>query len=183
MSNKQEDRIRLHAMYRRLAYMAVAIVAILLTSAHPVFTFFTDKGIFYTRSYSMDMKTFSVTQTVLDDLDEETKSKTYESKVVGQMSVNGLYVFQKLIFWSCILCVLLFYPTNLRLYISAGIIVLGGVFYGMLIHYAMKISDEFFATLTPTWTAFMPAITMVMMILVHRNVMMYGNYFDDLPDL
>ena len=106
----------------------------------------------------MDMKTFSVTQTVLDDLDEETKAKTYESKVVGQLSVKGLYVFQKLIFWSCILCLLLFYPTNLRLYISAGIIVLGGIFYGLLIHYAMRISDEFFATLTPTWTAFMPCV-------------------------
>ena len=171
MSSSSEDKIRSIAMYRRLAYMAIAIVAAALINVGPVLSFHSDKGIQYTRSFRMDLHEFQVIQTTLD---------TNVSQIWETMSVNGLYVMQRILFWSCILCLLLFYPTRARWYLTFFIMAIGGVFYILLIYYALKISDMQYATLAPTWVTFMPAIVIGAMVLLNRNVFVYGNYFDDI---
>ncbi|MBR6118433.1 MAG: hypothetical protein IKQ11_06230 [Paludibacteraceae bacterium] len=170
MSSSSEDKIRSIAMYRRWAYMAVAIVAAILLRVAPVFSFQPDKGIQYTRSFRMDLHEVQVIQTALD---------TNVAQVWDTIPVNGLYVMQRILFWSCILCLLLFYPTRVRWYMTFVIMAEGAVFYGLLIYYALKISGEY-ATLAPTWVAFMPALIIAMMIALNRNVTQYGNYFDDI---
>jgi hypothetical protein len=172
MSHSSEDKIRSIAMYRRWAYMAVAIVASFLINAGPVFSFHPDKGIQYTRSFQMDLHEVQVIQTTLD---------TNISQVWETMSVNGLYVMYRILFWSCILCVFLFYPTRVRWYISFVIMAEGAAFYGLLIYYALRISEEY-ATFALTWVAFMPAVVIAMMVALNRNVAQYGNYFDDIKD-
>ena len=72
-------------MYRRWAYMAIAIIASYLIAVKPVFSFTSDKGMTYERSFTMDMKQFQVTQTVLGTLDEEQKQVTPEREVKGTM--------------------------------------------------------------------------------------------------
>ena len=55
------DHATLSAMYRRWAYMLIAIAASAVMFLHPVFSFQQDKGIIYVRSFSMDQKRFYVT--------------------------------------------------------------------------------------------------------------------------
>lgn len=57
----------------------------------------------------------------------------------------------------------------------------GAAFYGLLIYYALRISEEY-ATFALTWVAFMPAVVIAMMVALNRNVAQYGNYFDDIKD-
>ena len=171
MKEQEENKIRRFAMYRRLAYMAIALTAVCLMRVAPVFSFSTDKGIIYDRSFTMDLQEFQVIQTTLD---------THIPQVWATMSVNGLYVVQQILFWAIIVCMLVFYPTKVRWYLSLGIAAAGGVFYFLLIHYALRISDLQYATLAPTWVAFLPAVVIAMMILLNRNVSKFGNYFDDI---
>lgn len=167
-------------MYRRWAYMAIAIIASYLIAVKPVFSFTSDKGMTYERSFTMDMKQFQVTQTVLGTLDEEQKQVTPEREVKGTMSVMGLYVTQKILFWSSILCLFLFYPTRVRWYMSWFIFAMAILFYVFLLIYALHITNLYFATIAPSWTAIMPFIVLIMMVLLNRNVTVYGNYFDDI---
>lgn len=171
MKEQEENKIRRFAMYRRLAYMAIALTAVCLMKVAPVFSFSTDKGIIYDRSFTMDLQEFQVIQTTLD---------TNIPYVWETMSVNGLYVLQQILFWTLIACIVVFYPTKVRWYLSLGIAAAGGVFYFLLIHYALRISDLQYATLAPTWVAFLPAVVIAMMILLNRNVAKFGNYFDDI---
>lgn len=173
MNEQAENKIRRFAMYRRLAYMAIALTAVCLMRVAPVFSFSTDKGIIYDRSFTMDLHEFKVIQTTLD---------TNIPYVWETMSVNGLYVVQQILFWAIIVCMLVFYPTKVRWYLSLGIAAAGGVFYFLLIHYALRISDLQYATLAPTWVAFLPAVVIAMMILLNRNVAKFGNYFDDITE-
>lgn len=173
MKEQEENKIRRFAMYRRLAYMAIALTAVCLMRVAPVFSFSTDKGIIYDRSFTMDLQEFQVIQTTLD---------TNIPYVWETMSVNGLYVLQQILFWAIIVCMLVFYPTKVRWYLSLGIAAAGGVFYFLLIHYALRISDLQYATLAPTWVAFLPAVVIAMMILLNRNVAKFGNYFDDIQE-
>ena len=81
-----------------------------------------------------------------------------------------------------IACLLAFYPTQLRIYLSLLTMGAGGLFYVFWIYYDVKISGEY-ATLWPTWTSFMPAVAIAMMVAVYRNVMKHGHYFDDIEDV
>jgi len=171
-------------MLRRWAYMAIAVVAAVLTTAEPVFSFHSDEGVIYTRSFEMDLKEFRVTQTLLNQtkVDLDDKESLPEQQVKDTMSVAGLYVFQKIMFWACIACIFLFYPTRVRWYMTLVIMGIVAVFYALVIIYALRISDMHYATLAPTWVTFMPAIVLAMMVFLNRNVARFGNYFDDIVE-
>ena len=53
-------------MCRRLAYMALAIIASMVLFTRPVFNFQDDKGIKYIRSFSIEDNCFYVTQTEME---------------------------------------------------------------------------------------------------------------------
>lgn len=170
---EQDDKRRLSALIRRVVYIVIAIIAAALTAKEPVFTFGQDKGIIYTRSFSMDLKEFVVTQTTLD---------THVDNVWKKESVIGLYVCYILMLVFSIACLFAIYPTMLRLIVSSLTMTAAGLFYVFWIYYAVKISGEY-ATLAPTWTAFMPAVVIAMMLAVFRNVMKHGHYFDEIEDV
>ena len=148
-------------MYRRWAYMVVAILASAFLLTKPVFSFQDDKGIIYVRSFSMDQKMFYVTQTEL---------KTGVEEVTATMSVAGLYYCNKVMLWSCILCLLCFFNNRWRMILCLFSIALAGLYYVLIIYYATRISDLHFATLSPTLMAVLPAIVMQCMILIRANV-------------
>ena len=158
-----EDEVEFNwnAAYRRWAYMILAIVAALMLEWKPVFSFQEDKGIIYVRSFSMDQKTFVVTQTEMD---------TNIATVTETMSVKWLYYCYKGMLWGCILCALCFFSWKGRVLISITTAIIAGSYYIFMIYYAMRISDDHFATLYPTIIAIMPAIVCQMMLLVRRNV-------------
>ncbi len=147
---------------RRWVYMVIAIVAALMLEVKPVFSFQEDKGIIYVRSYAMDQKTFIMT---------ETEMATGASSVAGAMSVKWLYRCYQAMLVGCVLCFLCFFSWKGRVWIAFFTAVIAGSYYLLMIFYAVKISDNFFATLYPNYMAIMPAITCQMMLLVRRNVL------------
>ena len=64
--DQEVEKSRRNAIYRRLLYMVVAILAAALLPLKPAFSFQEDKGIIYIRSFEMDQKTFYVTQTDME---------------------------------------------------------------------------------------------------------------------
>ena len=170
MKEQEENKVNRIAMYRRWAYIAIALTAVCLLRITPLFTFATDKGILYDRSFTMDLHEFQVIQTTLD---------TNVHQVWGTISVNGLYVLQQIMFWALIVCFVVFFPTWVRWYLSMGIAITGGAFYVLMIIYAQRITDLEYATLAPSWGAFLPAVVITMMILLNRNVAKFGNVLDE----
>jgi hypothetical protein len=160
----------LHAMYRRWAYMAVAILASALLFLKPVFSFGDDKGIIYVRSFQMDRTHFWVTQTELE---------TGIEHVTAVMSVKWLDRCNKIMLWGSILCLLCFFNNQWRFWIALATSLAAGVYYLFMAYYAMKISDLHYATLYPTVMAILPAIVLQMMVLVQRNVRHIGMYRDE----
>ena len=161
--DKEVEKSRRHAIYRRMVYMVVAIVAAALLPIKPVFNFQEDKGIIYVRSFEMDNISFRVIQ---------TEMATGLKEVTEEMSVVGLYICYKAILWGAILCLLCFMSYRWRIIICTIVIVLTGVYYLLIIIYAMKISDIHYATLTPSIIALiLPAIVLQAMILTRHSTL------------
>lgn len=166
----ENDNAELRSMYRRWAYMIIAIIASAVLFTRPVFSFQSDKGIIYTRSFTMDQKYFTVTQTELD---------TGIEHITAVMSVKWLRRINKVMLWGCILCLLCFWSKSWRFWIALVTACITGVYYVFMAYYAMKISEDHYATLYPTFMAFLPAIVLQMMILVQQNIRREGMYRDE----
>ena len=166
----ENDNATLRTMYRRWAYMGIAILASALLFTRPVFSFQDDKGIIYVRSFTMDQKFFTVTQTELE---------TGIPHVTAVMSVKWLYRINKVMLWSCIICLLCFWSNQWRFWIALVTACIAGVYYLFMAYYAMQITEDHYATLYPTFMAFLPAVVLQMMILVQQNVRREGMYRDE----
>ena len=142
--------------------MAVAIAAAALLGTRPIFNFQSDRGILYTRSFSMeDQKLFVVTQTEL---------RTGAEEVAATMSVKGLYYCSRAMLWGSILCLLCFFSYRGRMSMIYATIAAAGIFYVLMLVYAMRMSDQHYATLYPNFAAVLPAVVLQAMILVRRNI-------------
>ena len=161
----EEAKIDWKAVYRRWAYMLLAIGASIFLFTRPVFNFQEDKGIIYVRSFSMDSKTFYVTQTSLRDGVPE---------ITATMSVKGLYYCNKAILYGCILCFLCFFSKAWRVWICNITAILCGAYYVLMIFYALRIADYHYATLYPNWMAIVPGVILELMILTRHNVIVSG---------
>ena len=155
------DYGELNAMYRRWVYMIVGIVASLLLFQHPVFNFQNDKGIIYVRSFSMDQKTFYVTQTDL---------KTGAAEITATTSVKWFYYCNKAMLWGCILCFLCFFSTPLRITVAYLTSMIAGSYYVLVVYYSLKLADLHYTTLYPNYMVVLPAIVCAMMILTAKNL-------------
>lgn len=159
---KEERNRALHAMYRRWAYMGIAIIASMVLSMRPVFSFQEDKGIKYVRSFSMTDTEFVVTQTELD---------TNASQITATMSVKGLHHCNKVMLWGAILCFLCFFSNRWRVRIAIFTAFVAGAYYVLMVVYALRMADEHYATLYPNIMAILPAIVCQMMVLTRHNVL------------
>jgi len=159
------DHSALYAMYRRWIYMVIAIAASALLFQRPVFDFQEDKGIIYIRSFSMDQHTFYVTQTDL---------KTGQQEITETMSVNMLYICNKLMLWSCIICLLWFFSRRGRMWIALITALIAGAYYLLMAYYAVKMSDMHYVTLYPHLISALPAVVIEMMILLRHNLIHAG---------
>ncbi len=158
------------AMYRRWAYMVVAILSSSLLFFKPVFNFKEDKGIIYMRSFEMTQTQFLVIQTDL---------KNGVANIVDSISVKWVYYCNRAMLYGSILCLLCFFSRNWRIWIATFTIAAGGAYYVLLIYYALKISDLFFPTMYPNYMIILPAMVIEMMILVIRNTMEYALFPDE----
>ena len=155
------SKSRWHAMYMRWLYMILAIIVSALMFKGSVFSFQEDKGIIYIRSFTMDEQVFSVIQTDLH---------TNVGEVTATMSVSGLYYCNWALLITCIACFLCFFSKRWRMILCIIAVVLAGAYYILMIYYAMQITENHFATLTPNFWAVLPAIVLQLMLIVRRNV-------------
>lgn len=168
---QDSQRFLTMAMYRRWAYMVVAILVSTWLLDAAVFNFEDDKGILYIRSFDMNQEEFVVTQTELD---------TGLSHPWARMSVKGLYYLDKVMQWSCIACLLCFFSNRWRVRIATFTALVAGLYYVLLIYYAMQISDVHYATFYPNFKVFLPAVVCQLMILVRQNVIRSSNLRADM---
>jgi len=110
----------------------------------------------------MDQQTFYVIQTDL---------KTNVEEVVETMSVKGLYYCNWALLTTCIACFLCFFSSRWRMSLCVLAVIFAGAYYIIMIYYAMQITENYFATLTPNLWAVLPAIVLQLMLIVRRNVL------------
>jgi len=150
----------IYSMLRRWAYMLLAIGASALLFVAPPFHFQEDKGIIYVRSFSLDQTTFTVTQTEIS---------TNMQQVVNTMSVKSLYYCAWALLATSIACFLCFFKKSWRIALCYLAIVIAGAYYILLIYYALRIEEDFYATLSPSWVVILPAIVLQLMLLIRRE--------------
>ena len=148
-------------MYRRWIYMLIAIGASMFLLSHPVFSFKEDQGIIYIRSFSMDKTTFYVTQTEL---------KTGAEHITATMSVKGLYYCNWAMLLGCILCFFCFFSFSWRMRLALITAFIAGIYYVLMVFYALRMSDNHYATLYPNVIALLPAVVLQMMVFLRHNI-------------
>jgi len=141
--------------------MLMAVLASALLFVRPVFSFQEDKGIIYVRSFSMDSKMFYVTQ---------TEMKTGMEEVVSTMSVKGLYICAWAMLATCLAALLCIFDDFWRMTLCIIAAALAGVYYLLMVYYAVQITDRFYTTLYPNLMAVLPAIVLQLMLLVRRDI-------------
>ena len=159
---EQQKSIIPPRMLRRWIYMSIAIIAAALLGTRPVFNFQSDTGMLYTRSFSMvDQKQFVVTQRELSTGAEE---------VAAILSVKGLYYCSKAMLWGSMLCLLCFFSYRGRMTLIFVTVAAAGLFYILMIVYAIRMTDQHYVTLYPNFAAIWPAIVLQAMLLTRRNI-------------
>ena len=159
---EQQKSIIPPRMLRRWIYMSIAIIAAALLGTRPVFNFQSDTGMLYTRSFSMeDQKQFVVTQRELSTGAEE---------VAAILSVKGLYYCSKAMLWGRMLCLLCFFSYRGRMTLIFVTVAAAGLFYILMIVYAIRMTDQHYATLYPNFAAIWPAIVLQAMLLTRSNM-------------
>ncbi len=149
-------------LVRHFIFVLAAIVATAFLPSKPIFSFQSDKGIIYERSFSMDRHQFVVTQTDL---------ATGAEHVTATMSVNGLYYCYLGMLFGSIACMLCFFSRRKTVKVCHFVIAVAGLYYGLAVFYALRIADQYYATLFPTITIILPAIVIQMMLLTRRNIL------------
>ena len=158
---KQVKNIFKNALFRKWAYMLLAIIASCTMLTHPVCNFLDDKGIIYVRSFSMTQTEFKVTQTEL---------QSNVSYVTDTMPVTGLlYIIIAMIIGS-VLCFICFLDDQWRIVLATTTAVIAGFYYIFLIYYILKMTEDYYATVYPNAMAILPAIVSWLMIFTRKIV-------------
>lgn len=158
---KQNKNIFKNALYRKWAYMILAILTSWLMLQHPVCNFLDDKGIIYIRSFSMTQTEFTVTQTEL---------QSNVSYVVDTMSVAGLFYCIIAMIVGSTLCFLCFLDDQWRIVLATITAAIGVIYYVFLVYYILKMAEDYYATVYPNAMAILPAIVSWLMIFTRKIV-------------
>lgn len=155
----------------RWIYMLLAFAAAYTMNYFTVLEFQPDKGIIYMRNYEMTQSRFIVTQTELEG--------EHKTEVVAVVSLKWLNRAKWAIIGATICCMLFFFSNRMRITMSLITISLCILYYVVLIYYAVRITDEEFPTLYPTWAAALPFIVAQMMIFLRKNILEEVRHLDE----
>ena len=100
----------------------------------------------------------------------QTDLKTGVGEITATTSVKWFYLCNKAMLWGCILSLLTFFSTRLRLTVTYITAVVAGFYYVLVVYYALKLADLHYTTLYPNYMIVLPAVVCAMMILVSKNI-------------
>lgn len=159
---EKENRIidKIPGKTKQIFYMVAAVIASCLLVSHVPLSFQGDKGIIYMRDYTMGAKTFNVVQTDLE---------TGVKEVTESMSVRSLHYCAWAIVITSIGCLLCVSEPVIRTHLCLTAAILGGIYYLLLVYYAVRITDDYTATTYPNWAAILPFIVIHTMMAVRQE--------------
>lgn len=140
-------------------YNLIAIVASVVLLFVPVFSFIGDQGIIYLREFVMDTRTFSIVQTEL---------ATGKVSVLVSMSVRGLYYCAWAMTVVSVIC-LLCYMRRWKRKLSHIAIYIAGIYYVLMVYYAIKMTGTYYATLYPNLASILPAVIILSMRVIRQE--------------
>ena len=137
----------------------IALIASIVLVFVPVFSFSADQGIIYLREFVMTTRTFSIVQTEL---------ATGKVDVLASMSVRGLFYCawgMVIVSLICLLC----YMRRWKRKLSLVVVYLSAIFYILMVYYAIKMADTYYATFYPNLATILPAIVIQTMLIIRKE--------------
>ena len=157
---EDKSKKRKQQFIRRWVRLILAIVSSIILMNKPVYNFPDEKGIVYNRTYVMTPRTFEVHHVALDSgLD----------KLVGTMSVKGLFYVALAMLIGSIVCTLFYIDHKIRILACTITAFLAGGYYLLMIYYALQLSDNFFMILYPNLYALLPCVVLVTMLTIRNE--------------
>lgn len=156
----EKNKIWKNRLVRKWGCLVLAVVSCILLLKKPVFNFPDEKGLEHNRTYIMTPHTFEV---------HHIEYSTGIDTLMGTMSVNWLFYGALAMLLGCVLCAVVYKDPLLRFLASTITAVFAGVYYLIMVYYAIRLSQKFFLMLYPNLIAFLPAVVLVTMLYIRKE--------------
>lgn len=157
---EEKRKRRVNRQVRKWVRLVLAIVASVFLLNKPVFSFPDEIGLEHVRTHTMTPHRFER---------HHIEMATGIDKLVGAMSVKGLYYCAIAIFIGCIACVVVYESHQLRIISSTITACFAGVYYLLMFYYAIKLTEKFFLMLYPNFYALLPLIVLICMLSIRKE--------------
>jgi hypothetical protein len=147
-------------LIRKWARLLLAIASSVLLLTQPVFSFPDDIGLENTRTYVMTTRMFEV---------HHIEFATGMDKLVGSMSVSGLFYGALAILIGCVICTISYSYHMVRILMSSITAFLAGTYYVIMVYYAILLSDNFYMILYPNLFALLPLVVLITMLSIRKE--------------
>jgi len=155
-----EKRKKTYRFLRKWGRLVLAIVASVLLLNKPVLSFLDEPGLENVRTYRMTPSRFEV---------HHIEMATGLDKLMGAMSVKGLYYGAWAILLGCIACALLYESHRTRIIVCSITAFLAGAYYMIMIYYAIRLSQKFFLIIYPNWITLLPLVVLITMLFIRNE--------------
>ena len=119
-----------------------------------------EPGLENVRTYIMTPSRFEV---------HHIEMATGMDKLMGAMSVKGLYYGALAILVGCVFCALIYESHHTRILVCSIVAIMSGAYYLIMIFYAIRLSQKFFLILYPNWVALLPAVILLTMLFIRNT--------------
>ena len=157
---EEKRKRRVNRQVRKWVRLTVAIVASVFLLNKPVFSFPDEIGLEHVRTHTMTPHRFER---------HHIEMATGIDKLVGSMSVQGLYYCAIAILIGCIACVVVYESHRLRILACTITAFIAGTYYLIMFFYAIKMTQAFFLMLYPNFYALLPVTVMIIMLSIRKE--------------
>lgn len=156
--DKKKIKKKLHPLFR-WGRLVLAIAASILLLNKPVFNAIDEKGLENLRTYKITTRTFEV---------HHIDYATGLDKLMGTMSLKGLFYGAWAILLGCVVCTLFYGNLQVRILAASITAILAGSYYLLMVYYAIQLSQKFYLIFYPNLIALLPAVILIIMLYI-RN--------------
>lgn len=158
---EEQSKKKKRKWVRKWGRLIVAIASSILLLNKPVFNFMEENGLEHVRTSVMTMHRFEV---------HLTNIATGIDKLMGAMSVNGLFYSALSILIGCVLCTI-FYEEPLFCVITSTVTAcLAGGYYLFMIYYALELEQKFYLSFYPNLIALLPTLILLIMLSIRKEM-------------